>query len=93
MFMAYMPHSERPALAALIFAPIEGLAKWFSAMRKNHASQTALLQLGELPDARLDDLGLTPQDVYEARKLDPLGVMSLLYERRDHRARNRSRSY
>lgn len=91
--MSYMPHSERPAPATRIFGPIEGLAHWFGALRRNHASRTALLQLGELPDARLDDLGLTRRDVYEARKLDPHGVVSLLYERRDHRARNRSRSY
>ena len=89
--MAYLPHSERSPLATVIFAPIEGLSHWFTGWRKAQANRRALVELSEMPEARLNDLGLVRQDIYEAAKLDPNGVMGLLYERRSARSRVRSR--
>ena len=89
--MAYMPHSERSPLATVLFAPIEGLSHWFAGWRQAQANRRALIELSEMPDGRLDDLGLVRQDIHEAAKLDPHGVMGLLYERRNARSRIRSR--
>lgn len=91
IIMAYMPHSERSPLATVLFAPIEGLSHWFAGWRKAQVSRRTLSELSEMPESRLNDLGLVRQDIYEASKLDPHGVVGLLYERRNVRSRNRSR--
>jgi len=85
--MAHMSHGDRPLAASGLFAPITGLLHWLDAVHADRARRAALLQLDALSDARLDDLGLSRGDLYDARRIDPHGATALLVDRRDRRAR------
>jgi len=64
--MAYLLSSERSTAAAPAKNPLAGLARWFEKSRKSRAQKLALATLLELEDFRLDDLGISRQDVLDA---------------------------
>jgi uncharacterized protein YjiS (DUF1127 family) len=90
--MAYVTHSARPAAASHVAASLEKIAAWIAGMRSAFARRKALHELAALTDYRLDDIGLSRQDLQDARKVDLHNVTILLAERRDRRSRDWRRS-
>lgn len=64
--MVHLLSSERPSMAAASSNPLSALAKWFAKMRANRARRVALQSLLDFDNARLDDLGINRQDLFEA---------------------------
>lgn len=64
--MVHLLSSERPSMAAASSNPLSALAKWFAKMRANRARRVALQSLLDYDSARLDDLGINRQDLFEA---------------------------
>jgi len=64
--MAYLLSSERPAVAALPLNPLAAIARWLEKTRTAHTQRLALKQLLEFDEHRLDDLGVTRSDLFEA---------------------------
>lgn len=64
--MVHLLSSERPSMAAASSNPLSTLAKWFAKMRASRARRVALQSLLDFDNARLDDLGINRQDLFEA---------------------------
>ena len=64
--MVHLLSSERPSMAAASSNPFIALVKWFAKMRANRARRVALQSLLDYDNARLDDLGINRQDLFEA---------------------------
>lgn len=61
--MAYLLSSERPAVAAAPRNAVIAMVRWLAKARAERAQQRALADLLHLDDARLEDLGLSRDDV------------------------------
>ena len=64
--MAYLLSSERPAVAALSRNPLAAIVRWFEKTSAAHSQRLALKSLLDFDEYRLDDLGVTRQDLFEA---------------------------
>ncbi|MDB5540432.1 MAG: hypothetical protein JWQ89_2159 [Devosia sp.] len=64
--MVHLLSSERPSMAAAPSNPFSALANWFAKARAHRAQRIALESLLEYDIARLDDLGINRQDLFEA---------------------------
>ena len=64
--MAHLLSSERPAIAAASTNPLSALVNWFAKGRVRRAQRVALESLLDFDTARLDDLGINRQDLFEA---------------------------
>lgn len=64
--MAHLLSSERPIAAATSPSFLAGLAAWFGKVRARRTQRVALATLLEFDEHRLDDLGISRQDVVEA---------------------------
>jgi len=66
--MAYLLSGERPASAALSNTPFASVRAWLKRWRAARARRLALASLLEFDDHRLDDLGLSREDIIAALK-------------------------
>ena len=84
--MAYLLSSERPAVAAASRNPVLALMRWLAKLRAARRQDAAFREMLEFDDARLEDLGLTRNDIREAmgRSIPQSGL--LLQRRRASRA-------
>ena len=64
--MAILLSSERPAVAAAASNPFVTLMAWFAKGRALRAQHEALSHLLQMEPERLDDLGISRDDVLEA---------------------------
>jgi uncharacterized protein YjiS (DUF1127 family) len=73
--MAYLLSSERPAAAAVPVNPLRALFRWLGEQRVERARRSALRSLLDLDNSRLDDLGISRHDLFEALhdRSQPLG--------------------
>jgi len=84
--MAFLLSGERPNVAALSANPLARLWRWLGSVTAARAKRTALLSLMELDDHRLEDLGVTRQDLFDAMR-HPGAVGHRLSTRRAQSAR------
>lgn len=64
--MVHLLSSERPSMAAASSNPLIYLVNWFAKSRANRAQRVALESLLDYDSARLEDLGINRQDLFEA---------------------------
>jgi uncharacterized protein YjiS (DUF1127 family) len=64
--MAFSLFGERPVAVAWSFNPVSGLLRVFAKVRAARARRSDLVDLLELDEFRLYDLGINRQDVMEA---------------------------
>ncbi|SFZ86129.1 hypothetical protein SAMN02983003_3303 [Devosia enhydra] len=64
--MAYLLSSERPAVAAASRNPLLAILRWAAKLRAERHQRLAFREMLEFDEARLEDLGLTRNDVLEA---------------------------
>jgi len=64
--MVHLLSSERPSMAAASSNPLIALVNWFAKVRANRARRVALESLLDYDSARLEDLGINRQDLFEA---------------------------
>ena len=80
--MALLLDAGRPSNAATSYSPLRAAMTWLKLRAEARSKRATLLQLIELDDERLDDLGISRGDVIDALK----GETSLI-RRRAERAR------
>ena len=64
--MVHLLSSERPSMAAASSNPLSVLANWFAKARAARARRVAFESLLDYDTARLEDLGINRQDLFEA---------------------------
>ena len=64
--MVHLLSSERPSLAAAPSRPFAFLANWFAQVRARRTRRIAFQSLLDYDDARLEDLGISRHDLFEA---------------------------
>lgn len=64
--MVHLLSSERPSMAAASSNPLIALVNWFVKARANRMRRVALESLLDYDSARLEDLGINRQDLFEA---------------------------
>lgn len=64
--MVHLLSSERPSMAAAPSNPFVALVTWFAKARARRAQRIALTSLLDYDSARLEDLGINRQDLFEA---------------------------
>ncbi|WP_158626025.1 hypothetical protein [Arsenicitalea aurantiaca] len=90
--MAYLLSSERPAASAAPAHPLASIFAWAGKVRAERRQRLALFSLLELDDARLEDLGLSREDVRDAIRNRPRSLNETFSSRRAVRARSWFRS-
>ena len=64
--MVHLLSSERPSMAAASSNPLRSLVNWFAKVRAARARRVAFESLLDYDTARLEDLGINRQDLFEA---------------------------
>ena len=64
--MVHLLTSERPSMAAASSNPLISLVNWFTKGRVYRAQRVALESLLDYDSARLEDLGINRQDLFDA---------------------------
>lgn len=64
--MVHLLSSERPSMAAASSNPFSALVNWFAKARAARNRRVALESLLDYDHARLEDLGINRQDLFEA---------------------------
>lgn len=64
--MVHLLSSERPSMAAASSNPLSALVNWFAKARAARTQRIALASLLDYDVARLEDLGINRQDLFEA---------------------------
>ncbi len=64
--MVHLLSSERPSMAAASSNPLRALVNWFAKARAARARRVAFESLLDYDTARLEDLGINRQDLFEA---------------------------
>jgi uncharacterized protein YjiS (DUF1127 family) len=64
--MVHLLSSERPSMAAASSNPLRALVNWFAKARAARTQRIALASLLDYDVARLEDLGINRQDLFEA---------------------------
>ncbi len=64
--MVHLLSSERSTMAAASSNPFVALVNWFAKARVRRAQRIALESLLDYDSARLEDLGINRQDLFEA---------------------------
>lgn len=80
--MAYLLSSERPVAAATSASFLSGFYGWVVSLRKTRAQRVALVNLLELDDTRLADLGIERSDIHAAIRNPQRSAGALLSARR-----------
>lgn len=86
--MVHLLSSERPSMAAASSNPLLALVNWFAKVRANRARRVALQSLLDYDSARLDDLGINRQDLFEALESPSQRPGLRLAQRRAESSRN-----
>lgn len=86
--MVHLLSSERPSMAAASSNPFVLLVSWFAKARARHARHVALESLLEYDSARLEDLGINRQDLFEALNTPSQRPGLRLSQRRAESSRN-----
>ena len=86
--MVHLLSSERPSLAAAPFRPFALLATWFAQAKVRRARRVAFEALLEYDCARLEDIGINRQDLFEALDSPSQRPGLRLAQRRAESARN-----
>jgi uncharacterized protein YjiS (DUF1127 family) len=85
--MALLLSGERPSAAAMPFSPLRFLTRSLAKMLVGRRQQRALGTLLAMDSHRLDDLGITRRDLFDAMQQEPNEAARTLTERRARRAR------
>ena len=86
--MAHLLSGERPELAAASTThPLKALVNWFAKARNARARRIALTSLLDYDQARLDDLGINRQDLFDALESPSQRAGLRLAQRRAQSAR------
>jgi uncharacterized protein YjiS (DUF1127 family) len=64
--MVHLLSGERPSTAAALFNPFAALVRWLGKARARRVQRITLRSLLDYDTARLDDLGINRQDLFEA---------------------------
>jgi len=64
--MVHLLSSERPSMAAASSNPLSALVNWFAKARAARTRRVAFESLLDYDTARLEDLGINRQDLFEA---------------------------
>lgn len=86
--MVHLLSSERPSLAAAPSHPFAFLAKWFAQARARRERRIVFQSLLDYDDARLEDIGINRQDLFEALDSPSQRPGLRLAQRRAESARN-----
>lgn len=85
--MAFLISGMRLETAAGAFHPLRALVRALDKIRAERTQRLALNTLLSFDDARLDDLGINRQDLFDAMQADPVDRGAKLNARRARRAR------
>jgi uncharacterized protein YjiS (DUF1127 family) len=85
--MALVLSGERPQAAVVSWNPVRFAAAWFAKARAERAQQLALGSLLDLDAHRLEDLGISRADLFDAMRAESYSTR-LLAERRSRRVRS-----
>ena len=88
--MAHLLSGERPTAAAFSISFFAGIAAWLGKVRAGRTQRIALNTLLEFDEHRLDDLGISRQDVVEAIQNPAARDSKLMVKRAAHAAAHRS---
>ncbi len=86
--MAHLLSSERPAIAAASNNPFRALVTWFAKARAANNRRVALETLLDYDVARLEDLGINRQDLFEALNVPSQRPGHKLAQKRAESSRN-----
>ena len=86
--MVHLLSSERPSMAAASSNPLIVLVNWFVKARANRMRRVALESLLDYDSARLEDLGINRQDLFEALDTPSQRPGLRLAQRRAESSRN-----
>lgn len=86
--MVHLLSSERPAMAAASTSPFAALVNWFANLRAARARRATYESLLALDNSRLDDLGISRQDLFDAINAPARTAGLKLARSRAERARN-----
>jgi uncharacterized protein YjiS (DUF1127 family) len=86
--MVHLLSSERPSMAAASSNPLIVLVNWFVKARANRMRRVALESLLDYDSARLEDLGINRQDLFEALDAPSQRPGLRLAQRRAESSRN-----
>jgi len=86
--MAYLLSGERSSATAISRSPFAAFPRWLEKSRKARSQRLALATLLELEDFRLDDLGISRQDILDAVENPDRNAGAQLSARRSVRARS-----
>jgi uncharacterized protein YjiS (DUF1127 family) len=86
--MVHLLSSERPSMAAASSNPLIALVKWIAKARANRMRRVALESLLDYDSARLDDLGINRQDLFDALDAPSQRPGLRLAQRRAESSRN-----
>jgi uncharacterized protein YjiS (DUF1127 family) len=86
--MVHLLSSERPSMAAASSNPLIALVNFFAKARARRAQRVVLESLLEYDSARLEDLGINRQDLFEALDAPSQRPGLRLAQRRAESSRN-----
>jgi uncharacterized protein YjiS (DUF1127 family) len=86
--MVHLLSSERPTLAAASTNPLIALVNWFAQARVKRARRLALQALLTYDSTRLEDLGISRHDLFEALDTSTQRPGQRLAQKRAERSRN-----
>ena len=86
--MVHLLSSERPSMAAASSTPFSALVNWFAKARAARARRVAFESLLDYDTARLEDLGINRQDLFEALDSPSQRPGYKLSQKRSESARN-----
>jgi uncharacterized protein YjiS (DUF1127 family) len=84
--MALLLSGERPSAAAVTLNPFRLAVRWLGKARAANARRQAFHTLLSLDAERLDDLGISRSDLFDAMRAEPGRGARVLADRRSRRA-------
>lgn len=86
--MVHLLSSERPSMAAASSNPFKAMVNWFAKARVRRAQRIAFESLLDYDTARLEDLGINRQDLFDALDTPSQRPGYKLSQKRAESARN-----
>lgn len=86
--MVHLLSSERPSMAAASSNPFKALVNWFAKARVRRAQRITFESLLDYDTARLEDLGINRQDLFDALDTPSQRPGYKLSQKRAESARN-----
>jgi uncharacterized protein YjiS (DUF1127 family) len=84
--MALLLSGERPSAAAVTLNPFRYAVAFVGKVRAANARRQALHNLLSFNDGRLDDLGISRSDLFDAMSVEPSRSARVLADRREAKA-------